>query len=370
MPRGRRTGLLVTLGLIGGAIGVTAQAPAAHADQEAAYERAFRKGTELFESGQWAEARAQFERARELDPRPVLLFNIASTYRREGDLAQARVYYKRFLIIAGKDDQLALVARQIVDELDQALAAPAPPTGDVRTPTPTAPAVPARPDPRYPLQAIDRPRTLPAGVLQSSLAMRLLPRVLMSSTTGAIRVEYEYAGQLALAYGVTSAVQLTTNALVNLSEPDRSAVAIALAVAVARGDFDAALDASLTYGFDLDQLAAWSVGLDARLRLSQRLALRSFENQLSIELDEDRDVFLRLPLGLVFQATPTVWSSFEARLIDIELREPKPALLGRDYLYLSVSGGVSVGHDLDLAVQVRLLDHSALDAYILARIRV
>jgi hypothetical protein len=86
-----------------------------------AYEIEFKTGTRLFDAGDWADARAAFERAYAIDPRAILLFNIASTYRREGDLERAREHYVRFLAAGSRDRTLEEVARGLVVELDAAI---------------------------------------------------------------------------------------------------------------------------------------------------------------------------------------------------------------------------------------------------------
>jgi hypothetical protein len=88
------------------------------------YEDAFSKGTALFDRGEWAEARAAFEEAYALAPRPVLLFNIASTYRREGKLVEARDYYQRFLAARSGNDALEEIARTVIATIDAGAANP------------------------------------------------------------------------------------------------------------------------------------------------------------------------------------------------------------------------------------------------------
>lgn len=87
-----------------------------------AYEAAFKQGTQLFEDGEWAASRIQFQRAYSIDPRPILLFNIASTYRREGRPEEAKKYYVEFLAAKGGDLALEEVARGLIQEIDAARA--------------------------------------------------------------------------------------------------------------------------------------------------------------------------------------------------------------------------------------------------------
>jgi tetratricopeptide (TPR) repeat protein len=57
----------------------------------------YKKGTAAYEEGHFDEAVAAFTRAHELDPAPILLFNIAQAHWKKGDNQQALVFYRRYL---------------------------------------------------------------------------------------------------------------------------------------------------------------------------------------------------------------------------------------------------------------------------------
>lgn len=96
-----------------------------HADggDVAAYREAIARGAEHFEAQEWAEARAAFLEAYEIHPAPVLLFNIASTYRREGDLDRALEYYRKFVAVAADDDPQLALALQTIDAIERRIDA-------------------------------------------------------------------------------------------------------------------------------------------------------------------------------------------------------------------------------------------------------
>ncbi len=83
------------------------------------YEWRVREGETFFEDGEWAMARASFKKAYKLYPRPLLLFNIASTYRREGKRRQALRYYKEYLKVAPSDADYRGVAQEAVVNLQE-----------------------------------------------------------------------------------------------------------------------------------------------------------------------------------------------------------------------------------------------------------
>ena len=57
----------------------------------------YQRGLAAFKARDYANARSEFLRAYDLRPEPVILFNVAQTYRLELSSEQALVYYKRFL---------------------------------------------------------------------------------------------------------------------------------------------------------------------------------------------------------------------------------------------------------------------------------
>jgi hypothetical protein len=69
--------------------------PATPEQQEA--DRHFKSGVALFKENKFAEALAEFERAYELAPHPLVLYNIAGCHRELSHYAQAVATYKRFL---------------------------------------------------------------------------------------------------------------------------------------------------------------------------------------------------------------------------------------------------------------------------------
>jgi Tetratricopeptide repeat len=57
----------------------------------------FKRGVALFNDTKYAEALAEFERAYEIAPHPLVLYNIASCHRQMSHYAEAVNYYRRFL---------------------------------------------------------------------------------------------------------------------------------------------------------------------------------------------------------------------------------------------------------------------------------
>jgi hypothetical protein len=92
-------------------------------DDVAAYRAAVTAGNQRFHDADYAGARAAFEQAYALHPQPLLLFDIASSFRREGEDALALQHYQRFLEEAVPDDPRRELARRTIDQLEDRIAA-------------------------------------------------------------------------------------------------------------------------------------------------------------------------------------------------------------------------------------------------------
>jgi hypothetical protein len=94
-------------------------ARAGDADQKAARPH-YEKGATEYNLGHFGEAIAEFEKAYELDPAPVLLFNIAQAHRQNGNNERAAFFYRRYLEQAPGAANRAEVERRIKD-LEEAI---------------------------------------------------------------------------------------------------------------------------------------------------------------------------------------------------------------------------------------------------------
>jgi tetratricopeptide (TPR) repeat protein len=97
---------------------VAADAVAEPAAEVAAYQTAVDRGTVAFRAGRYLEARTAFELAYSIHPDPVLLFNIASCWRRLGDDAQAIATYRAFLASAPAADERRRLAQATIRRLE------------------------------------------------------------------------------------------------------------------------------------------------------------------------------------------------------------------------------------------------------------
>jgi hypothetical protein len=95
--------------------------PGAKTPEQKEAERHFQSGVALFKEAKYAEALAEFERAYEISPQPLVLYNIAGCHRELSQYSEAVAYYGRFLTEGkGKVKPARLAAAQA--ELDGILA--------------------------------------------------------------------------------------------------------------------------------------------------------------------------------------------------------------------------------------------------------
>lgn len=175
--------LLLTLAVL------LAAASSAHADTKIERARAHFKAAEAyFDSEQWDHAADEYKAAYALAPRPLLLFNIGSAFRRKAetthaadDLRAALSYYRKYLEAEPKGKG-AKDAQEFVATLDRDLAAaekapsPAPeaPPPVAATPPPIAATPPPAPVETSP-PVEDSKRTLRiAGLVTAGIGVALV----------------------------------------------------------------------------------------------------------------------------------------------------------------------------------------------------
>jgi len=107
---------------VAAAAGLMPPAAAQAQDEMQEARRAFERGDELYESGEFERAAEKFERAYELSERSELLFNIGKAYQKAGRLERAEQFLQRYL----EENPEARNRQQVVDdvvEIQQKLAA-------------------------------------------------------------------------------------------------------------------------------------------------------------------------------------------------------------------------------------------------------
>jgi tetratricopeptide (TPR) repeat protein len=138
---GRRSRTTTSAGVVAALVLLFAPATEAQPKQGSDFDKLVETGGKHFRDGEYADARAAWQEAYNLNPDPTLLFNIGSTFRREAQklegaeriarLEEALSYYQRYLEVAPANAQHRGVAGEAVlnvqTQIDTEKAAAQPP---------------------------------------------------------------------------------------------------------------------------------------------------------------------------------------------------------------------------------------------------
>mgnify|MGYP002629866543 CR=1 FL=1 len=121
MPRS-----LLTLALVGGlaiaGLPLTARAQAPSPEVRAEAKRLYEAGVALFKQAKYAEAAGKFQAAFNLDPSPVLLYNLARATEKAGEPEAAIAHYRAYLVRFPQTEDRPQVER-IIEALESAARA-------------------------------------------------------------------------------------------------------------------------------------------------------------------------------------------------------------------------------------------------------
>ncbi len=96
-------------------------------------------GLGLYRLGDYRGALKEFAAGYELARKPGFLLNLGQTYRKLGQLHEARDLYRQFLGESRADDPARPEARKVLVEIEDAIRAQSPPPPAIESPPPSAP---------------------------------------------------------------------------------------------------------------------------------------------------------------------------------------------------------------------------------------
>lgn len=161
--------MVATLALLGGVVGISpveaqrrGRARAAQETDESRAAALFREAVELFRAGDFDTAAALLRRAHELDPEPILLFNLARALEASNQHLEAADTYARYLADAPDAEDRAAIEALITNlraraEAEASAAAPTPEPETAPAPEPEVTPEPTAPP--------ERPSATPAWVI-------------------------------------------------------------------------------------------------------------------------------------------------------------------------------------------------------------
>ena len=140
----------------------------------------FESGVRQYNLGHFKEAIVEFEKAYNIDPAPILLFNIAQSHRQLGDKERALFFYRRYLEqapAAGNKREVEQRMKDLTESLQQErdLKQKPPPGVETTERSTTGPVPPPPPPPRTRTLISPSPipnRTAPSGAGSPKLSWR------------------------------------------------------------------------------------------------------------------------------------------------------------------------------------------------------
>jgi tetratricopeptide (TPR) repeat protein len=90
--------------------------------QRAAARSLFAEGVEFARAGRWDEASDRFERAMELNPSPVIAYNVASALERVGRVVEAAEYLRQVRAFEDADPEVVAEAATLLGEIEPRIA--------------------------------------------------------------------------------------------------------------------------------------------------------------------------------------------------------------------------------------------------------
>jgi tetratricopeptide (TPR) repeat protein len=158
----------------------------------------FRRGATEYNLGHFEEAISEFEKAYQLEPSPILLFNIGQAHRKLGNGPRAVFFFKRYLQEDPETKDRPKV-EQWIRELEEAVKLPPAPAPEPSPPAPSSTSTPVSAPPSVPPPAPEP--ALAAGLDQGPHA-RMAWRRPAAWATAAVAVG-------AMALGIQQAVRFS-----------------------------------------------------------------------------------------------------------------------------------------------------------------
>jgi tetratricopeptide (TPR) repeat protein len=155
----------------------------------------YKLGKKAYTLGHFPEAIEEFEKAYDLKPEPVFLFNIAQSHRQNGNLQRAIFFYRRYLEAdPGAKDRADIEKRitdaeaQLAAEKERSLAPPPPVVAPQPAPTPSPSAAPAPVPEPTPVPLAVQPAPAPPPHAGSTPGRGLLVSGIVTGSVGLLAI--------------------------------------------------------------------------------------------------------------------------------------------------------------------------------------
>jgi hypothetical protein len=175
----------------------------AHAEAAAEAKEHFSRGVKLYNLGHFQEAIPEFEKAYDLEPAPILLFNIAQSHRQNGNKDRALFFYRRYLEQepnAAKRADVEQRMKELAESLEQENEQKQKPPTEVTPPPTAAPQTGPQPAAATPTPVVATGSAAPTGVPPWRIAVALGPAFVGFSGTQNVSAPVLFGIQLGGSY--------------------------------------------------------------------------------------------------------------------------------------------------------------------------
>jgi hypothetical protein len=202
---------------------------------------------------------------------------------------------------------------------------------------------------RWGQRYLDRPRTLPKGVVEAGGYLDL-DRVSAVDAQGGSRSTTTTRLYAAAGYGVSDQLEVRLSYGLALDELEaKGPVSAGVGLGLKEGQLALAVAGDFVYDL-LGEVGEIGVGARARYKLMPNLALYT-QRQLVVTVlsDDDRKpANLRLPVGVGFQLNDQLYLFGETELAVLNLKDSESLTLFADYIPLTVGGVFALSSKLEL----------------------
>jgi hypothetical protein len=169
------------------------------------------------------------------------------------------------------------------------------------------------------------------------------------------------------AYGVSDKIEVNGGYAFSLKDFEaKGDLHVEGAFNIMDGNLGVAAQATLGYNLLLEGLDPLGAGARVRFRLNDQMAVVSPGNQLVVTLDpvdvagvEFSPIFLQLPVGFAYQASPQIYAFANTNLAVIEISDAETGFFGADFVPLSLGAFFSPSNTMDFGASLDLGDLTA-----------
>lgn len=212
----------------------------------------------------------------------------------------------------------------------------------------------------YPSALIDRPLTLPAGMIEVRPSLQYLNLTITDPLSGASASFSATGLGVGVGYGITDKIEAGLSTGLGIDPDVEWSESIGLygafsAIDTAKMDIAPSVSTELDFADGADVLSAISIGAGFRYLVSDKLFVRAGNNLLNLVIAPDAGLQLNVNGGIGFQATPELAIAADLNMISLKVfGDAVGDSTFFDPFGLTLTGLYAISNKLDAYVQIAL----------------